>query len=56
MGAVARHMKTFWADEGGATAIEYAMVAAGIAMAIVAVVNQIGTQLFGTFTAVDAGF
>ena len=39
-------------DEGGATAIEYGLIAAGIAVAIVAVVQGIGTNLNGTFTKV----
>jgi len=39
-------------DEGGATAIEYGLIAAGIAVAIVAVVQGIGTNLNTTFTKV----
>ena len=34
----------------GATAIEYGLIAAGIAVAIIAVVNGLGTQLNTTFT------
>lgn len=35
----------FWADESGATAIEYAMIAAGVGAAIVTAVYSLGTQL-----------
>ena len=35
----------FLADENGATAIEYGLIAAGISIAIVAVVNGIGSNL-----------
>jgi pilus assembly protein Flp/PilA len=40
----------FVADESGATAIEYGLIAAGIALAIIAVVNGLGTNLNGKFT------
>lgn len=46
-------IKKFWADTSGATAIEYGLIAAGIALAIVATVNGLGTQLNGKFTAVN---
>ena len=42
----------FWNDESGATAIEYGLIAAGISVAIIAVVQGLGTQLKTTFTAV----
>ncbi|MGA3190688.1 MAG: Flp family type IVb pilin, partial [Bryobacteraceae bacterium] len=32
----------FWADQSGATAIEYGLIAAGIALAIIAAVNGLG--------------
>jgi pilus assembly protein Flp/PilA len=35
----------FVADESGATAIEYGLIAAGISVAIIAVVQGIGTNL-----------
>jgi pilus assembly protein Flp/PilA len=38
-------LKKFIADESGATAIEYGLIAAGIALAIIAVVNNLGTTL-----------
>jgi pilus assembly protein Flp/PilA len=34
----------FWADQSGATAIEYGLIAAGIALAIIAAVNGLGAQ------------
>ena len=46
---VARFMK----DESGATAIEYGLIAAGISVAIIAVVQGLGTKLNSTFTSVQ---
>ena len=43
----------FLADECGATAIEYGLIAAGIALAIIAVVNGLGTNLNNTFTSIS---
>ncbi len=42
----------FKKDESGATAIEYGMIAAGIAVVIITVVALIGTNLTNAFTAV----
>lgn len=39
----------FLRDESGATAIEYGLIAAGIAVAIIAVVQGLGTKLTDTF-------
>ncbi|MBR0697116.1 Flp family type IVb pilin [Bradyrhizobium lablabi] len=39
----------FFQDESGATAIEYGLIAAGIAIAIITAVNGVGTALNGTF-------
>lgn len=39
----------FFKDESGATAIEYGLIAAGIAIAIITAVNGVGTSLSGTF-------
>jgi pilus assembly protein Flp/PilA len=50
-------MKTiarFISDESGATAIEYGLIAAGISLAIIAVVNGLGTTLKTKFTSVNA--
>jgi pilus assembly protein Flp/PilA len=40
-------------DESGATAIEYGLIAAGISVAIIAVVQGLGTKLTATFTKVS---
>ena len=44
---IARFVK----DESGATAIEYGLIAAGISLAIIAIVNGLGTNLNTKFTA-----
>jgi pilus assembly protein Flp/PilA len=46
---IARFVK----NESGATAIEYALVAAGIALAIIAAVNGVGSALSTKFTAIS---
>lgn len=43
----------FIKDESGATAIEYGLIAAGISVAIVAIVPTIGTSLSTTFTTIN---
>ena len=48
-----RLLTKFIDDEYGATAIEYALIAAGISIVIVASVNGIGTKLTTTFTSVS---
>ena len=40
-------------DENGATAIEYGLIAAGISLAIVAVVFTFGDQLSGVFGSME---
>ena len=40
----------FVKDESGATAIEYGLIATGIAIAIIAAVNGVGKNLSGTFS------
>ena len=47
---IARFVK----DESGATAIEYGLIAAGISLAIIAVVNGLGTNLNTKFTAINS--
>jgi pilus assembly protein Flp/PilA len=42
----------FFKHESGATAIEYGLIAAGISVAIVVVVQTLGTNLNTTFTTV----
>jgi pilus assembly protein Flp/PilA len=49
-----KHVITrFIADESGATAIEYGLIAAGISVAIIAVVQGMGSKLKTTFTSVQ---
>ena len=43
----------FVKDESGATAIEYGLIAAGISLAIIAVVNGLGTSLSTKFTSIS---
>jgi len=43
----------FLKDESGATAIEYGLIAAGISVAIIAVVQGLGSKLNSTFTSVQ---
>ena len=46
-------LKNFLADETGATAIEYGLIAAGIALAIIAVVNGLGSKLNTKFGSIS---
>jgi pilus assembly protein Flp/PilA len=55
MRQIMRLISSFMADRSGATAIEYSMIAAGIALAIVAIVNGIGTTLNTPFSSVQTG-
>jgi len=43
----------FLKDEAGATAIEYGLIAAGISVAIIAVVNGLGSKLNTSFTSIS---
>jgi pilus assembly protein Flp/PilA len=47
------HFRQFLKDESGATAIEYGLIAAGISIAIIAVVNGIGTGLNAKFKSIS---
>jgi pilus assembly protein Flp/PilA len=47
-------LKRFANDESGATAIEYGLIAAGISVAIITVVNSLGSQLKSTFTKISS--
>jgi pilus assembly protein Flp/PilA len=46
-------LRSFLRDEGGATAIEYALIASGIAGAIIAVVMAMGTSVNSMYTNVS---
>jgi pilus assembly protein Flp/PilA len=48
------HILKFFSDKSGATAIEYGLIAAGIALAIIAVVNGLGTTLNTQFTSISS--
>ena len=50
---MSRLFQAFWADENGATAIEYGLIAAGISVAIITVVQGLGTKLSNVFTNVS---
>ena len=52
-GTVQNILAKFWADESGATAIEYGLIAAGISLAIIAVVNGIGSNLNTKFNSIN---
>ena len=47
-------LKKFIVDETGATAIEYGLIAAGTSLAIIAVVNGLGTRLNTRFTSINS--
>ena len=48
-------VRRFARDESGATAIEYGLIAAGISVAIIAVVQGLGSNLVNVFTKVSTG-
>jgi pilus assembly protein Flp/PilA len=52
------HMKhsilKFWSDESGATAIEYCLIAAGIALAIIVIVSGLGSTLADKLTSLNS--
>ena len=43
----------FLKGESGATAIEYSLIAAGIALAVIAVVNRLGTAIHNSFSTIS---
>jgi pilus assembly protein Flp/PilA len=47
-------IKRFLRDETAATAIEYGLIAAGISLAIIAIINGLGARLNTKFTAVNS--
>ena len=46
--------ENFLADESGATAIEYGLIAALISIAIVSILPSVGSKLTATFTSIDS--
>jgi pilus assembly protein Flp/PilA len=51
---MSKTLKRFVADESGATAIEYGLIAAGISLAIITIVPTIGDKLKTAFTTIEA--
>ncbi len=49
---ITRFMKPFWKNEDGATAIEYGLIAALIAVVIIAAVTLVGDDLSNMFNQV----
>ncbi len=49
-------LKRFYRDENGATAIEYALIAGSIGIAIITAAQLIGVSLVTVFTNVKTGF
>lgn len=49
-----RLLLRFYADQSAATAIEYGLIAAGIALAIITAVNGLGSQLSTSFANVSS--
>jgi pilus assembly protein Flp/PilA len=47
-------LKFFASDESGATAIEYALIASLIAVALISILGALGTRLSGEFSQVSA--
>jgi pilus assembly protein Flp/PilA len=47
-------LKVFAKNESGATAIEYGLIAAGIAVAIATIVGTVGTSLTNKFTTINS--
>jgi pilus assembly protein Flp/PilA len=52
--ALKRFFLDFLRDDSGATAIEYGLIAAGISLAIIAVVNGLGSNLNGVYTSINS--
>ena len=48
-------LNRFVRDESGATAIEYGLIAALIAVVIIGIVRTVGTSLINVFTSVNTG-
>lgn len=49
-----KNLRTFLKDESGATAIEYGLIAAGVALAIITAVKGVGTKLNITFSSISS--
>lgn len=51
-----RQLRRFLRNESGATAIEYAIIAAGIAAVLVAIIATLGGKVTDLWTAVKTAF
>jgi pilus assembly protein Flp/PilA len=47
------HLRRFIRDESGGTAIEYALIASGVAVAIIPSVNKVGQKLVQVFSSIQ---
>ncbi len=47
------HLRAMWEDESGATAVEYSLMLAAIAAAIIGTVGVLGSKVVGLFAKVD---
>jgi pilus assembly protein Flp/PilA len=54
LGGMRAKFRQFLADESGATAIEYGLIAAGISIAIITAVKGVGTKLNTTFSSISS--
>ena len=52
--SMAGKFRIFLKDESAATAIEYGLIAAGIAVAVISVTKGLGAKLNTTFTSVSS--
>ena len=50
---IGKIIRRFLDDESGATAIEYGLIAAGISLAIISIVNGLGVRLNTKFTSIN---
>ncbi len=51
-----RQIRNFFGDNSGATAIEYALIASLVALAIITAVTSLGSRLSGEFSEVSTTF
>ena len=47
-------LKNFWADQSGATAIEYALLGSLLAIVLVTVLGQLGSRLSSEFSEISS--
>lgn len=52
-GIMKRCVVRFWQDESGATAIEYCLIAASIALAIIVIISGLGSTLADKLTSLN---